>query len=167
MLFRSNNGDSNKILSALEKSIIELKRILFDLKPRILEEAGLTAAVSSLCTNISSESGIKGDIDFIGKDERLDNKLEICIYRIIQEGLANIVKHSKAKNFNISLVNDNSLMRVMISDDGVGFRDDKLDTTSHFGLMNMKERVENLKGNFKVESSINNGCLLIAEIPKN
>ncbi len=163
----SNNGNNQKISSALEKSIIELKRILFDLKPRILEEAGLNAAVSSLCTNISTESGIKGDVDFVGKDERLNNKLEVCIYRVIQEGLSNIVKHSRAKNFNVLLVNDNSFIRIMISDDGIGFQDDNLDATTHFGLMNMKERVENLRGNFKVESSINNGCLLVAEIPKN
>lgn len=160
-----NNEDSPKIISALEKSISELKRILFDLKPRILEEAGLNAAISSLCTNVSTESGINGDLDFIGEEERLNNKLEVCIYRIIQEGLSNIVKHSKAKNFNVLLVNDLTSIRIMISDDGIGFLENN-NSFSHFGLMNMKERVENFRGNFKIESTLNKGSLLIAEIPK-
>jgi len=163
---QNEHGDTIKIISALEKSITELKRILFDLKPRILEEAGLNAAISSLCTNVSTESGIYGDVDFIGEEERLNNKLEVCIYRIIQEGLSNIVKHSKAKNFNVLLVNNSNSVRIMISDDGVGFLDNN-NTISHFGLMNMRERVEKFKGNFKIESTINKGSLLIAEIPKN
>ena len=54
----------------------------------------------------------------------------------------------------------------MISDDGIGFLDNN-NTISHFGLMNMRERVEKFKGNFKIESTINKGSLLIAEIPKN
>ena len=164
--FHSEHENNIKIISALEKSITELKRILFDLKPRILEEAGLNAAISSLCTNVSSESGIKGDVDFVGKEERLNNKLEVCIYRIIQEGLSNIVKHSKAKNFNVLMVNNSSSVRIMISDDGIGFLENNNNMISHFGLMNMKERVENFKGNFKIESEINKGSLLIAEIPK-
>ncbi|MFZ0455959.1 MAG: histidine kinase [Ignavibacteriaceae bacterium] len=163
---QSEREDNIKIISALEKSITELKRILFDLKPRILEEAGLNAAISSLCTNVSVESGIKGDVDFVGKEERLNNKLEVCIYRVIQEGLSNIVKHSKAKTFNVLLVNNSSSVRIMISDDGIGFLENNNNTISHFGLMNMKERVENFRGNFKIESSINKGSLLIAEIPK-
>ena len=163
----SDNEDNLKIISALEKSITELKRILFDLKPRILEEAGLNAAISTLCTNVSIESGIKGDVDFIGEEERLNNKLEVCIYRVIQEGLSNIVKHSKAKNFNILFVNNLNSIRIMISDDGIGFLENSNNNSiSHFGLMNMRERVENFKGNFKIESTLNKGSLLIAEIPK-
>ncbi len=161
------NEDNTKVISALEKSITELKRILFDLKPRILEEAGLNAAISSLCTNVSTESGIKGDVDFVGKEERFNNKLEVCIYRIIQEGLSNIVKHSKAENFNVLLINDPDSVRLMISDDGIGFLENNNNSISHFGLMNMKERVENFRGQFKIESTINKGSLLIAEIPKN
>ncbi len=165
---QSEYEDNKKIISALEKSITELKRILFDLKPRILEEAGLNAAISSLCTNVSIESGIKGDVDFVGEEERFNNKLEVCIYRVIQEGLSNIVKHSKAKNFNVLIVNNSNSVRVMISDDGIGFLENNNNNSiTHFGLMNMKERVENFKGNFKIESGLNKGSLLIAEIPKN
>ena len=163
----NEHEDNLKIISALEKSITELKRILFDLKPRILEVAGLNAAISTLCTNVSTESGIKGDVDFIGEEERLNNKLEVCIYRVIQEGLSNIVKHSKAKNFNILFVNNLNSIRIMISDDGIGFLENSNNNSiSHFGLMNMRERVENFKGNFKIESTLNKGSLLIAEIPK-
>jgi signal transduction histidine kinase len=162
-----NNRDSNKkITSALETSIIELKRILFDLKPRILEEAGLNAAISSLCANISSQTSIKGDVDFIGTEDRLNNKLEICIYRIIQEGLSNIVKHSKANRFNILIVNSTNSIRIMISDNGIGFHQDKSSVNPHFGLMNMRERIQNFNGTFKIETEEDKGSILIVEIPK-
>jgi signal transduction histidine kinase len=162
-----NSENSEKINSALEKSIIELKRILFDLKPRILEEAGLIAAVSTLCKNISEESGISGDVDFVGQEERLDGKIETCIYRVVQEAVSNVVKHSGASNFNILLINSDSTFRVMISDDGTGFQNHKVDSNSHFGLMNMRERVESFRGSFKIESEKNNGTLVVVEIPKN
>jgi signal transduction histidine kinase len=167
LLNPDNCDENNKITSALETSIIELKRILFDLKPRILEEAGLNAAISLLCANISSQTSIKGYADFIGNEERLNSKLEICIYRIIQEGLSNIVKHSQADSFNILIINSANSIRVVITDDGIGFQQDKSSLNPHFGLMNMKERIQNFNGTFRIETEESKGSILIVEIPKN
>jgi len=154
----------SNLIETLENSIKELKSISYDLKPRILEEMGLGPALTSLCNKISKESGIKGSIEFVDlNDERFNTKMEISFYRIVQEALNNIVKHSKAEVFDIQLINNKEKIRLLISDDGVGI------FNSHrngLGLINMKERVENYNGKFKIDSSQERGTLIIVEIPK-
>ncbi len=165
---RNDNGKNNydDIIESLEKTIIELKSILFDLKPKILEEMGLGPALKSLCHKISNETKIKGSVNITGLDKRLNSKIEMSLFRIIQEALNNIVKHSNANEFNIQLIYNENLIRLMISDDGKGIMKKDFNNIKGLGLVNMRERIESLKGNFKIDSSPNNGTLLIFEIPK-
>lgn len=156
--------DYPELIETLESSIKDLKQILYDLKPRILEEMGLKPALAALCEKISKESGINGSIDFIGNDERFDNNLEVVFYRITQEAMNNIVKHSKASDFNIQLINQNNFLRLMISDDGIGF--DQSLNKNGMGLINMKERIESFRGNLKIDSAEGTGTVIIVEIPK-
>lgn len=156
--------DYPELIETLESSIKDLKQILYDLKPRILEEMGLKPALAALCEKISKESGINGSIDFIGNDERFDNNLEVVFYRITQEAMNNIVKHSKASDFNIQLINQNNFLRLMISDDGIGF--DQSLNKNGMGLINMKERIESFRGNLKIDSAEGSGTVIIVEIPK-
>ena len=158
--------DIKKIIESLEKTIADLKTIILDLKPKILEEMGLIPALRTLCHRISAETSINGTVDFSGLEERLNSKTEIAIYRIIQEALNNIIKHSGANEFNIQLINTDNILRLMISDDGRGFDEKDKKNTRGIGLMNMRERIENMKGSFKIDSSIGKGTLLVFEIPK-
>ncbi len=164
----SNGGRENydAIIESLERTIAEFKIILYDLKPKILEEMGLGPALKSLCHKISAEANIKGSINISGLEERLDYKLELSLYRIIQEALNNIVKHSAANEFNIQLINNNNLVRLMVSDDGKGFGTKSSKEKMGLGLVNMRERIENLNGSLKIDSSLENGTVLIFEIPK-
>ncbi len=161
-----DNNDIKKIIESLEKTIADLKVIILDLKPRILEEMGLIPALRTLCHRISAETGINGTVDVSGMEQRLDGKTEITIYRIIQEALNNIIKHSGASEFNIQLINTERLIRLMISDDGKGIAEKDRKNTKGLGLMNMRERIETMKGSFKIDSEIGRGTLLIFEIPK-
>ncbi|MCL5027835.1 MAG: sensor histidine kinase [Bacteroidetes bacterium] len=167
-LHMAKNGEKNynEIIESLEKTIVELKFIIFDLKPKILEEMGLGPALKSLCQKISAESEIKGSINISGVNNRLNKKIEISLFRIIQEALNNIVKHSNASEFNIQLIHSEQKIRLMISDDGKGINKKNIKNNRGLGLVNMRERIENLKGNFKIDSSPNRGTLLIFEIPK-
>ena len=159
-------NDVMKIIDSLEKTISDLKIIILDLKPRVLEEMGLIPALRTLCHRISTETSINGTVDISGLEERLNSKLEISIYRIIQEALNNIIKHSGANEFNIQLINTDNILRLMISDDGRGFAEKERKNSKGLGLMNMRERVESMKGSFKIDSSIGKGTLLVFEIPK-
>ena len=86
-----------QLLSSFDGTITDLKSIIYNLKPSILEELGLGAAITTLCQTLTDQSNIKSNVDIIGFEERVDSKQEITIYRIIQESLNNIIKHSKAK----------------------------------------------------------------------
>jgi len=164
-------SDEARIIEDLfDGTIKDLKRVIYDLKPKILDEVGLEPALNYLCKSVSSESGIDGTIDITGLKERLNPKLEIYIYRIIQEAINNIIKHSQAKNFNIQLIESYANVKIMVSDDGIGFNikstENKANGKTGYGLFNLKERVENLGGKTKIDSSLNNGTILYIQLPK-
>ena len=155
------------IKSQLETTTIELRRIIYDLKPKILEEMGLEPALQTLCNNVTKETGLNGSIEIVGSIQRLDKKMEIYFYRIIQEAISNIIKHSQATEFSVVLLKDKDIIRTIISDNGCGIKEDNVDTNTltGFGLMNIKERTEGLGGVLKIDSSENEGFTLITEIP--
>lgn len=154
------------ISSQVETVTEELRRIIYDLKPRILDELGLEPALQSLCNNVVKESGINGSIKVVGINSRLSKKVELFFYRVIQEALSNIVKHSGATEFGVILTKDDNLMRAMVIDNGCGLKKTEvIYTNSGFGLINMKERTEGFGGVFKLHSTENEGLTITAEIP--
>ena len=157
----------NPLKEQLENTTEELRRIIYDLKPKILDEMGLEPALRTLCNNISKESGILGSIQIVGLNQRLEKKVEIYFYRLVQEALTNIVKHSGATEFSIILVRDKDILRTIITDNGCGMTERKQQKkiNSGFGLLNMKERTEGFGGKLKIDSSETDGSTLIAEIP--
>ncbi len=155
-----------KVLPALDSTINDLKRISRQLRPVILEEVDLPTAIISLTNSVSIESRIKGDVSYKGKMERFGIKTETSIYRIIQEALTNIVKHSGAGHFDILIMNKEESIVVIISDDGKGIKT-RHDPKLHFGLTYMKERAENLNGTFEIESADGKGTTITVSIPKN
>lgn len=163
------NAMLQPIKSQLENTTEELRRIIYDLKPKILDEMGLEPALRTLCNNITKESGIPGSVQIIELNQRLDKKLEIYFYRLIQEALTNIVKHSGASEFSVILMRDNEILRTIITDNGCGIIDNgKIEEkNSGFGLLNMRERTEGFGGILKIDSSETNGLTIIAEIPFN
>ena len=92
------------LMDSLESIITELKDISYRLKPKTLEEMGLGIALKLLVNQISEDSGIKGEANIFGEVIRLDNKVEISLYRIVQEATNNILKYSKATNFSVQLL---------------------------------------------------------------
>ena len=161
--------DYNTLFNSIESSINELKEIIYNLKPKNLDEVGLGPSLRILTKRISEETGIKGTVDIYGSEERLNKKLELTLYRLTQEALSNIVKHSRAKEFNIQIMNNKDIIKLMISDDGVGFdpaHTNNKSNSSGFGLLNMQERIGIYNGKLKIDSSEGNGTLIITEIPK-
>ncbi|MFC2103701.1 sensor histidine kinase, partial [Bacteroidota bacterium] len=114
---------------------------------------------------------IKSKLQLPPSDLNLNKELEVCIFMVTQEAMNNIIKHSKAKEFSISLtVKDDSVI-LIISDDGIGFKPNKLVNEKYIsdglGLISMQDRVERLNGNFHIDSSHNNGTVIIADFEIN
>jgi signal transduction histidine kinase len=169
-----NNGSNEEydsLINLFESTIKDLRNVIHDLKPKILEEMGLAPALLYLCDRVSIESKIEGKVDATGFEKRFDLKKEIALYRVVQEALNNIIKHSGAKHFNVQLVKAEKVIRIIISDDGKGFDSEKYSRMGNmpgeggYGLLNMRERISNLNGIFKIDSSKNTGTIIITEIP--
>ena len=160
-------NDFTEITEIINLAIKELRDVVFQLKPNILEEMGLGAALTTLCQKITKDSGIRSSVNVSIPGKRLNNSIEILLYRLAQEAINNICKHSGASEFNIHIVKDHKNLVMIISDDGSGFITDTKNNIQGLGIINMKNRIEGFHGSLKIESSPNSGTVLIFELPFN
>jgi signal transduction histidine kinase len=154
----------NNIIESLNTTIYDLRNIMYDLKPKNLEDLGLDFAVRKLSEHISKSTRKNGNVEIIGKTRRFNKETELYLYRIIQECLSNIIRHSQASEYNIQLLYSEKSLKIYISDNGIGFNLEKVNKDKNYGLLNISERIKALKGTMKINSS-SEGTLLLFEIP--
>ena len=165
----SSQEEFSNTLGIIDSTINETKDITRSIRPLNLDELGLSTVLASLCKNVARESHLEFQVNLPDDNITLDKELENCIYRVTQESLNNIIKHSRAKNFEVNLNVDNSSVTLIISDDGIGFKPSILFNNKYIsdglGILNMQERVERLNGTFHIDSTINYGTILVANFP--
>jgi signal transduction histidine kinase len=151
------------------QAIKEIKNISHGLMPGILDSLGLLPSLRELFNEVQEHRSIK--INFFNQNvpKRFDQTKELAIYRIVQEALTNIVKHAKAKNVFVNLLNKGNAISLSVEDDGIGFdQEEAMDISKgkgSLGLIIMRERVIQLDGEFTIESQIDKGTHVVAEIP--
>ncbi len=147
----------------------DINRLIYDLRPTLLDDLGLNAAIKWLVENKLMETGIKGDINTKGLQERLPVHLETVIFRVIQEAINNILKHAQARNVLIKINRSRNRIKIDILDDGKGFDVHNVLTiregTRGLGLQGMKERIELVKGKITIDSDIDKGTKISITIP--
>jgi signal transduction histidine kinase len=158
------NGKKEELLNTVDAITNEVRAILYQLRPKILDELGLGAAVTSLVESINEETNIKSSIRFTGNDLRYNPAIEMNLYRIIQEALNNIIKHSHATEYFIQILFREDSIKTIISDDGVGFELNGELKSPGYGMINMKERIESLNGTIKIDSNLGEGTVIIVEL---
>ncbi len=155
MSLPEGSGVTDKLVEArdlTERTILEMRRLIADLSPVVLEQFGLEAALRQLVKRFQSIHRTKVSLNTSGL-ERLPSRLEIVAYRIIQECFNNISKHSLASSVNICVSSADGLLRLLVEDNGVGFHvESALAKKESFGLSGIRERVALLGGRFVVES---------------
>ena len=158
---------TTKIQEQIDKAIKESKNLAHNLIPIVLKDFGLIVAIKNLIERAKDLYDIDFTFNAIDFNERIDVKLEKAIYRICQESLNNIVKHSKAKNVDYQIFRQDQLIVLVIDDDGVGFDIKSLEEKSikGIGLISMRERVLAFGGTFSINSQIGKGTEIIVEIP--
>jgi len=152
----------------LAQSGTELKNIIYELHPTFLDNYGLPVALKALCDEVTESSKIKTALNIAEYEGRLDNKIELYAFRIVQEALNNIMKHSGAEKAEVSVYLRNNSLNICIKDNGKGFDIDNvvlLKNKKPYGLMNIKERVKMLNGNIQIDSNPANGTELLITIP--
>ena len=153
--------ESQELLKDLESSSSELRTISHQMMPRALEETGLITALQDLFLNSLKPVNISYDFQHQDIDQRLPRNVEITLYRITQELINNVIKHSKADEVNIQLFKTENEVIYMVEDNGTGFVSDKKEG---IGLKNIKSRIDLIKGivNFNSEKT---GALTTIKIP--
>ena len=141
----------------------DVRRLAVELRPKALDDFGLTAALERLVNVFSEATGIHVELQ-ASLGERFPPEVETTIYRIVQEALTNIVKHARARRVSILLVRRGAHATAVIEDDGEGFDPDAVHEEG-LGLLGMHERVALLDGRLTVESSAGAGTTVAVEVP--
>ena len=141
----------------------DVRRLAVELRPSALDDFGLVPAVERLASNLSEQSDLVVDLEARLGDRRLPPEAETALYRIVQEGLTNVVKHAAAHRVSITLVRKEAAAVVVIEDDGQGF-DPEAVRAGALGFTGMRERVELVGGRLTVETSPGAGTTVVAEV---
>ncbi|MCF6181858.1 HAMP domain-containing protein [Lutibacter sp.] len=160
-----NDNEAEELGNLFNLTIDETRRISNNLMPAALSEFGLTAAIRNLCNTFSETSNIVIQFNTFGNAENVNQKLQIYIFRIIQEGITNIVKHANANKVIVNLTFETHKIKLEIIDNGKGFDiTNSVHLNSH-GISNIKDRVTLFKGKLKFKSEKNKGTTIIIEFP--
>jgi two-component system, NarL family, sensor histidine kinase DevS len=153
----------------LTVGIASLRQLITDLRPPILDEAGVQPALEHLVERLSmiSDLDVRMNVDLAyesgRRSFRLAPALEDALYRVVQEALNNVVKHAGATTVDVSIVETDDRIDMRIADDGVGIGE-RLDT-SGFGLMGMQERIELVGGSIVIDRPSSGGTEIRASVP--
>jgi two-component system sensor histidine kinase UhpB len=156
-------------LSLVEQTAERIRDVMADLRPPVLDDYGLVAALRWYGEKISRRIDIPITANGEEPDPRLDTRVENALFRIAQEALTNVAKHAQATHVSIAVVMDGDILRLSVSDDGIGFNPDRLSETDEgqgWGLLSITERAEAVGGEFWIVSSPNQGTQVFIEVPR-
>jgi signal transduction histidine kinase len=167
---KTQREELTNIRNGIRSVVSSLRQLCSDLRPPTIDSHGLSAAIRSLTHQWSKMSGIKVTLEIDPDLGRLPEPIELSVFRIVQEGLSNVRKHSDATSVHLALSRTpTASLLVQLSDNGKGIVRPinlaKLSEQKHFGLVGISERVTLLGGTMQVESAKEGGMALRIEIP--
>jgi signal transduction histidine kinase len=158
-----------KIWQQTNEVIRNVRRLSQDLRPAALDRLGLLPALEWLASDMAEYSGISTRVNLSGTERRLPEETELVLFRITQEALRNVWRHSGANQAEITIEFDDSKTKISISDNGKGFEPpekiDDLAKNGKLGLAGMQERAQLLGGSIKVVSEVGKGSIITVEVP--
>ena len=143
----------NEISTLASAAIREVREIAQNLRPFQIDELGLTKSIASMARKVGEASGLEFRVDLDDIDGALPPEFEINFYRIVQECLNNVVKHSQARTVSVVLRREPQELRLTVQDDGRGFHGERSSENGGFGLKNITERARTMGGEVHVHSS--------------
>jgi signal transduction histidine kinase len=148
----------------------ELRDIIVDLRPSVLDDLGLIPALRSQVHQLEQRTGASVVLDVTGNRRRLDPQLETIVFRIVQEALTNIVKHAHATKVTVQVTYSDEALALLVADNGAGFDVSRFAESSGqrqsgWGLMGIQERVALAAGSCTIESQPGEGTRVYAQLP--
>jgi two-component system sensor histidine kinase DegS len=158
--------------TTIHHTLQEMRRFIFDVRPMILDDLGLVPTLRRYLQDFGERNSIQTNFVLQGSEARLPKHLEISLFRVIQEALTNVAKHSHAPHARVALEIEERKITVVVEDDGVGFNVSEMEQAGKrgsrrmMGIANMRQRTETLlKGRLSIESTLGKGTRVIGTIP--
>ncbi|MPQ45395.1 PAS domain S-box protein [Marinifilum sp. N1E240] len=145
----------------VNETLINIKEISNNLSPHVLNDFGLVNAINSFISKINLSKTINITLDSKNLEERINQQIEVVIYRVITELINNTIKHAEANNIQISLSRENNSLNLIYIDDGKGFDPDEINSESTgMGLYNILSRIKSLNGSHNIQSNPETGGMI-------
>jgi signal transduction histidine kinase len=149
----------------IDMTMQTVKRIYMDLRPGMLDHLGLAVAMEWQCQEFEKRSGIRCVVEVDPEDLTPDKDLSITIFRILQETLTNVARHSKAKRVRVSLREVEDDLELIVMDNGRGIGEEELRKPKSFGLLGIRERVDFRGGELKLSGKKGKGTTVTVRLP--
>ncbi|HEX7082897.1 MAG TPA: GAF domain-containing sensor histidine kinase [Gaiellaceae bacterium] len=146
------------------RALQDVRSLAVELRPAALDDFGLAPALERLVATFGERSGLRATLDASLPAERLPAEVETVLYRLVQEGLTNVVKHAGASSVSVVLARRDGGVGAIVEDDGGGFAADQV-REGALGLVGMRERLALLGGTLAIESTPGSGTALVAFVP--
>jgi len=165
--FASGREKLASVRNIANQALNDLRGLIFDLRPEVLDDLGLALALRAQTKKHLEPLGIQVDLRASGLRDNLPHEVETTVFRVVQEAITNIARHSRATQASISLTKQENRLLIRVRDNGQGFDLDQVmnGPRQAWGLLGMEERVTLLGGKFYISTRPGAGTLLLAEIP--
>ena len=153
-------------IQLINDGVKAVRTICSGLRPGVLDDLGLAAAIEWQVSDFASRNGIQYEVSVPPVDSHLDGDRAIAIFRIFQECLTNVARHAQAKSVRASLVQEDESILLVVEDDGIGFCESELSNTlGSLGILGMKERAQFCGGDVQIKSSPGDGTTVTVRVP--
>jgi PAS domain S-box-containing protein len=153
------------LLSMLDETVKTVRRISSELRPSLLDDLGLTAAMEWQLTEFEKRSGIHSRFIQSGEEVLLSDSVKTALFRIFQESLTNVARHSAAEHIRVSFVQEDDQLVLSIEDDGKGFDKQQVADKRTLGILGMKERTSMIDGTYEIVSAPGKGTVVTVKVP--
>ncbi len=157
--------ETEKMTHLIDETVKTVRRIATELRPGILDDLGLTAAIEWQAIEFEKRTGIKCLVDAEEVSEDYSGDINTAVFRIFQESLTNVARHAEAKEVRAKLSVDSNVLVLEIEDDGKGISEERKNNKTSLGLLGMKERAGILRGEFSIRKNADKGTCVTLKIP--
>lgn len=155
----------DKTENLIDEAYLKVRSIAHAKNSGVIANQGLLRALQLMADKISSANKIIIEVVHFGLDRPLENSLEITVFRIIQELITNVLKHANATTASINLSRYDSILNIIVEDNGNGFNLNEINLDNGMGLHSIKTRVQHINGEFSIDTTVDKGTTVILNIP--
>jgi signal transduction histidine kinase len=154
------------VFRLLDEAIHSVRRIATDLRPGVLDDLGLVAAIEWAVDEFQARTGIESHVSLPAEDLALNEQSATALFRILQEALTNVARHARATRVTVRLAQEDGDLALEVRDNGNGIREEQLASGRSLGLLGMRERATLFGGEFSIGSTPENGTTVTVRIPE-